>query len=122
MKAKKSRSILGVSKLREQINAIDKDIDRLQKQRKKTIKSLQSRCKHPATQIREAPYYSSGYGYSEPPFRVCIDCGYAEEGWHCGYWHLRGSEDVAEMSRDKARKYVLKFYTQEQLSDLRFRQ
>lgn len=117
----KSRSTTGVSKLRKQVNAIDSGIDKLEERREKTIRSFQSRCKHPATQIREAPHYSSGYGYSDPPFRVCIDCGYAEEGWHCGYWKLRDDEDVAEINRDAAWEYVLKFYTQEELSDLRFR-
>lgn len=72
----------------------------------------QSTCEHPS--ILEGNYHSdtSGLCLHQPPFRVCYDCGYAEEGWHCGYSFLtHGSygEDelrIPQIDRDRAREFV----------------
>lgn len=48
------------------------------------IKEVQTECFH--TDIAECPYESeTAFCYSQPPWRVCIDCGLAEEGWGSGY-------------------------------------
>ena len=48
---------------------------------------LQLACPH-KLQI-EAPY-GQLLDHGRPPFRVCEDCGFAEEGWSCGYQILGG--------------------------------
>jgi len=84
-----------------------------------TVKG-QSACKHPADQILEGPY-QDGY-FTQPPFRVCKLCGYAEEGWHCGYWKLRDSTEVGSVSREYAMKYVINgIIPQSELSKKRFK-
>jgi len=73
--------------------------------REKHIK-LQSECLH--DEVLEGESTPSTYhSYSDPPFRVCTACGYAEEGWGCGYSFLDDSKKVLEVKREKAEKYLL---------------
>ena len=48
-----------------------------------TIQRLQGVCKHPKC-VEGVAEISGGFG-NRPPFRVCQECGYAEEGGACGY-------------------------------------
>jgi len=66
----------------------------------------QIECDHP--EIFEGEYISSGDGHSTPEFRVCVPCGYAEEGWHCGYSFLTDEDgrNVTEVSREEALKKI----------------
>ena len=63
---------------------------------------LQSSCEH--QKIIEGEYERGVFG-TTPPFRVCGNCGYAEEGWGCGYTMLN-ARDVDEMQRVEARSNV----------------
>lgn len=69
---------------------------------------LQTECPH--NHIVEGAYAQSSDHSTRgsPPFRVCTSCGYAEEGWGCGYSFLNdSSREIKEISREKARKYVI---------------
>lgn len=65
---------------------------------------LQDNCEH--LHIALAPYQPEGIvTYAEPPFAVCLTCGYAEEHWGCGPIALKpGARDVTveRMSRAEA--------------------
>jgi hypothetical protein len=53
-------------------------------------------------------------GSCMPPFRVCRTCGYAEQGWGCGYKNLAGAA-TASMPRGEALELVRKFVGQADL-------
>lgn len=57
-------------------------------------------CEH--SEVFESAYTPSSWGSATPPYRVCRDCGFAEEGWGCGYSILQGAASPAE--RDAAGK------------------
>ena len=83
----------------------------------------QNGCKHRATSIREAKWVPSSYndGMGLRPFRVCIDCGYAEEGWGCGYWKLGKVSSCMELERDEALEYVVgDVISQDELNNKRY--
>lgn len=103
-----------LDKLKARQNKLDKDKEEL-------ITQTQNKCKHPANEIVEGDYRSYQYlDRTDPPFRVCRACGYAEEGWGCGYWKLGKYSSVPRLSHDDAWKFILKFYSQEKLNELRF--
>lgn len=86
---------------------------------------LMDKCTHPFDAIREGRYVPSGsWNHATPEMRVCIDCGYAEEGWGCGFWKLSVDwelrDSIPQLSRDEAFKYVRKFWTQDAMSEFRF--
>lgn len=86
---------------------------------------LMDKCTHPFDAIREGRYIPAGnWGSATPDMRVCTDCGYAEEGWGCGYWKLNVDytlrDSIPQISRDEAFKHVRKFWTQEAMSQHRF--
>lgn len=117
----KSRSTLPAKITRRTVESLDKQIKALENKRHKAIEKLQTRCKHPVKQIVEAEYeHSSDYFGAQSPFRICMLCGYAEEGWGCGYWKLDTREEVLWISRKKAWDYVLKLYTQNELNEMRY--
>lgn len=105
---------------KETLSGLDMTIGSLKQQKEDLITQTQASCSHPVDELLDARYIPSDYGYSTPPFRVCKLCGLAEQGWHCGYWKLDTREEVPEVSRKKANNYVLRFYTQEELTKLRF--
>jgi hypothetical protein len=59
---------------------------------------------------------------------VCLRCGYAEEGWHCGYWKLHrgvfgkiGGGPIRSMTRENGHKHVRGgIMTQSKLSEIRY--
>lgn len=55
--------------------------------------------------LLEAPHYD-GIVFNRPPFRVCTDCGLAEEGWGCGYQILKGEAHDRGVTREFADVHV----------------
>lgn len=106
--------------MNKKILRLEKQIAEASGNLKSLIEEYQSKCTHKL--VIEAPYKEETYvTYAAPDFRVCKECGYAEEGWGCGYWKLSNPEFVGCMPRDEARNYVKgKFWTQEEMSKLRF--
>jgi hypothetical protein len=87
-----------------------------------TVKRVQLACAH--REIVEGPYDPGRWLGAQPDFRVCVECGYAEEGWHCGYWLLaeRECRQIRKVStRDKAHKLVVgPIHSQYITSEVRF--
>lgn len=88
---------------------------------------LMAKCPHHVDSLREGRFVeqsSSGFGRATPPMRVCIDCGYAEEGWGCGYWKLETSwqlnDSVPKLEQSEAFKFVRRFWTQDMMDMVRF--
>lgn len=82
---------------------------------KQLVRQLQEECPHPKEDIIEGDMHrGSTYGgcgvhvsTSQPPFRVCRRCGYAEEGWGCGYWKITKDYSVPTLPREEAWKIVI---------------
>lgn len=115
-------------KEKSEIEEIRKEIDSLTAPLYEKITKLQEeidKCVHPISHIVEGEYSPDDYGWgsADPPFRVCTICGYAEEGWGCGYWKLAPRiYDIKPISRNKAYTYVTKgVLSQEKLSNLKFK-
>lgn len=103
----------------DEIKELDQRINDLRSIRAEKLAIIQSECRH--NNILEVEYKSGNFFGAFPPFRVCVDCGLAEEGWHCGYYKLNTREEVPRISREKARRdYVLTFRTQEEINKERF--
>lgn len=87
-------------------------------------RTAQKGCEHPQEEIVEGEYVSDSWGHNHtPPFRVCKLCGYAEEGWHCGYWKLGAGvySGVKKLPRQKAREFVKgPIHAQEVLCEIRY--
>ncbi len=90
---------------------IEQDAKDAEKRRVEALTRLISECKH--VDYLEGRW-EKGFdvGYAKPDFRVCTSCGYAEEGWGCGY-SLLGPNDYKcnKVERQEAWKYVRKFYS-----------
>lgn len=85
----------------------------------------QTDCSHPIEHQREAGYYHSEFGRSQPPFAVCLNCGYSEEGWGAGYWKLsrkgRMRVELPQVSREELLKSALpRLNTQEAQHEARY--
>ncbi len=106
---------------REALAKLDFKIQALKDLREAKLLIMQETCQHPTDELLEVAYEPSMFFDARPPFRVCKLCGYAEEGWGCGYWKLNAPrEEIAQISREKARRdYVLKFYYQEEITKRR---
>lgn len=78
--------------------------DLAQEQLDEVIKRVQSECPHNDIVEGNSVQYFIAY----PPFAVCKDCGYAEEGWGCGYDKLgwRNGKKPVRVDRDEARKFI----------------
>lgn len=110
----------------KQVDRLQGRLDNLKKTKNDLLLELQDNCEHPISEVREAEYESSWIS-TLSPFRVCLKCGYAEEGWHCGYWKLHRNKygpisdgEILGMSRKEARKHVRTFLTQGMMSEQRF--
>ena len=115
----KRSSDIRIRSIRNDVDILARKIKALEAQREKRLNGMHEECPHPHEHIIEAKY-RDGYFGATPPFRVCKLCGYAEEGWYCGYWKLSTREECPTLSRDAAQKYVLKFHSQDDLSKKRF--
>lgn len=105
-----------ITNLKEESAQLNAKIDKLNDK-------LMTKCPHPIESLREGEYEKAGnWGSATPPMRVCTDCGYAEEGWGCGYWKLDTDYNVAvpKLSRDEAFKHVRKFLPQYKMDEIRF--
>jgi hypothetical protein len=74
------------------------------------IAAMKRECPHPLEQIREAPHLTDplGMNFHRAPFRVCLDCGLAEEGWGCGYHGLAPrNHTVPEVTREQGFALVI---------------
>lgn len=105
------------------VRSIDRSISKLKSKREQLILDIQDKCNHPVDSILEMPYKpSTHFFHATPNARVCCQCGYAEEGWGCGFWKLNTATKVPEVDRSHAMQfYVLKMYSQKELSELRFK-
>jgi hypothetical protein len=108
-------------KFRDKLAEIDSQIVSLKKKRKALISHRHKSCKHPISQIIQGKWRDNEWLHPDPEFRVCKICGYAEEGWGCGFWNLAPNNyNIPEVSREEARKHVLVFLTRHQMNKLRF--
>jgi hypothetical protein len=88
-------------KMRALSPAIRKAQDKLEQADRElhaTIFEEIGKCPHP--NVGEALYSSSSFSTS-PPFRVCLDCGLAEDGWGAGY-RILTARLVYNLTRDQA--------------------
>jgi hypothetical protein len=78
----------------EMLEATNKQIADLVRQRNNTLRKLRKQCKH----LRLVELTGS------PPRRICADCGAEERGWYCGYQVLvmRGDTHVAPHKEERA--------------------
>ena len=112
----------------KRVDELQAEIDCLTRERNGTIEQLQAECDHPLAEVREIDYVPSKYGSTILPYRLCLRCGYAEEGWGCGYWRLCNSKIALEkgdppgMKREESRKYIRTFLSQRQMSEMRFQE
>jgi hypothetical protein len=103
------------------IKQIDDKIQELQKKKEYLIDKTQLKCKHPQEYIREvdAQNEHNNYYYTSS-FRICLKCGYAEEGekakdgYKMGYWKLN-CKSVKKAKFISVKDKILKFYSQIQL-------
>lgn len=99
----------------EQIAQAESDVDLAEAKLEFVIDHVQKQCQHDGLILEaDRPY--------DPPYRVCTRCGYAEEGWHCGYWKLDDRKEIRKVSRDDAGKYIRRLMSQADLSKVRFSQ
>ena len=114
-RVKRQSLVKRIYKLKEERSKMSLKIDQLEA-------ILMTKCPHPFEAVREGSY-SASYS-TTPPMRVCTDCGYAEEGWGCGYWKLDVDwtlhNAIPKLEREEAFKFVRKFWTQDALSAVRF--
>lgn len=85
------------------------------------LQRFQKKCKHPKRNVVETRFEETSYPcVASPPFRVCRECGYAEEGWGCGYWKLcPGEHDIPTVGRGTARTFVVgRILTQQAMAGL----
>lgn len=80
--------------------------EQLEEQLEQERIQAQLTCSH--EHVVEGKYEELEYvAHTIPPFRGCMNCGYAEEGWGCGYSLLKPNEEVNEIDRNKALAYVI---------------
>ena len=109
---------------RTNIELLDREIAALKRDREETLLIMQEECDHPVEEWLETPHKPQGYiTYASGPIRVCKLCGYAEEGWGCGFWKLEDYDlDIPQIKRDTAHQnFILKLYTQRDLNAIRFK-
>jgi hypothetical protein len=88
-------------KIREVINQLLRDEQRLQALITDEVCRLQRLCTHPVEQLRECDYLPSDYGNSMPEMRVCLVCGFSEEGWGRGRELHWNTHDVPKIPRQQ---------------------
>lgn len=108
-----------------EIETADEEVRLATERRKQTIDRIQAVCSHPAEAIVECESY--GDYIVIPPRRCCLLCGYAEEGWGCGYWKLGAwgcsnyLREYPQVSRQVMQdKYIKRLLTQYDMRDSRY--
>lgn len=69
--------------------ALDAELGDLKVKHAAALASFQDACPH--ERVLETPM-RDGWGMTNAPMRVCVTCGWAENGWGCGYGMLGGQE------------------------------
>jgi hypothetical protein len=66
------------------------------------LRDLQDACPHAhVVECASGPtYVGDTHNVSQPPERVCQDCGLWEQGWGTGYDQLRGSNGVEGSAKE----------------------
>ena len=109
-----------IGKYRLALKQIEDEIEELETKKTRLIEKMHAKCEHPNEEILEVRYHEYKYDFGiDRPFRVCKACGYAEEGWGCGYKKLeRFGVEFPTISREQAFfEYVVKYYSQDELYD-----
>jgi hypothetical protein len=92
-------------RLRYQVQMLDRKIQLLHEKKRLAWIKGQKSCKHPeiveCSYLPETPLFDA-----QPPIRVCVTCGLAEEEWGSGPW-LLSSDQVKQVCREEALKLVL---------------
>lgn len=70
---------------------LQEQIEKLTAERDQELMRVRRECKH----LRLAELESN------PPQRICMDCGAEERGWYCGYQVLATSEDITSPAPHK---------------------
>lgn len=111
------QNVTTIKKLIKQAEAFEKASESL-------FKKALKKCRHPRAYVLEGEYEPAGtFGSADAPFRVCTLCGYAEEGWGCGYWKLNfnGADFTnIQLKRSSALKLVRDFWSQDRMNEKRF--
>jgi len=112
---------------KQQIEQLRKEIDKITAPLWREIHKLEAKiktCEHPISHILQGKWReddgSSAYvDFTEPEFRVCTICGYAEEGWGCGFQKLGRHlySEIKEVERDVAQKYVKNMHYQRDIHE-----
>lgn len=87
----------------KQVLAAERKATEARKRAEHLRKLLQFRCKH--ARVIETRYEEESYvSYAKPEFRVCLACGFAEEGWRCGFQILTAKPERTRVDREEAYK------------------
>lgn len=91
-----------------QVGDIEERLVALQERRQQLLDQAHELCSHPIEQVRQAPPWQGIFGFADPPFRVCLVCGLAEEGWRKGYDKLYPNvfSGILGIERGEARQFV----------------
>ena len=94
--------------LQKSLPIIEAKIEKLHDKRQEIIAATVASCDHPLEAIRELPYNANPL-FTAKPWLVCTKCGYAEEGWYCGYKRLAHAEykDVPKITHSQFCAYAL---------------
>lgn len=76
---------MNIENYKKKISKLDKAVTESRLKLDQLKLELMYVCKHPKDKI--VGYKYKDYKYLDParPYRVCSECGLAEEGWGCGY-------------------------------------
>ena len=92
---------MSIEEYKDQIDVLDKVVTKNRLKLAKLRLELMYICKHPKDKIVGYKYKDYSYLGALSPYRVCSECGLAEEGWGCGYKILQPDcYDIETESRD----------------------
>jgi hypothetical protein len=86
------------------LNKCEDDLNKLTENYEEILIDAQISCPH--EKVVEGDYFPCSYSSTLPPFRVCTVCGYAEEGWGCGYSFLDNYKELEKTDRPNALAYL----------------
>jgi hypothetical protein len=86
--------------IRGELRQIDEELHRVRTQKEELITRAVESCDHALEHLR-LYHDRDPWGYWNPPWLICANCGLTEEGWGCGYSALRHGayQDVPKISR-----------------------
>lgn len=95
--------------IREAQKNLDAEIQKIRERQTQLYIAAQKRCQHKII-VEGACRSLDTLGFTQPPFYVCMECGLAEEQWHCGPWiHFvkKAERQIVRQDRDAARKLIV---------------